>query len=131
MVRVALTAALGYAGRPRGCRELLGIDRRWGAAALTAFSGVAACVEFLLLRRGLSRRVGAVDLPRWYLARLWFAATAAAAAAWLVKVALPPVAPLVRGLATLGPFGVAYLGLSAALGISQARSLWTRLARVK
>ena len=98
---------------------------------MTAFSVVAACVEFLLLRRGVSRRVGAVDLPRRYLARLWLAATAAAAAAWLVKVTLPPVAPLVRGLATLAPFGAAYLGLSAALGISQARNLWTRLARVK
>ncbi len=130
MVRVALTAVLGTLAA-LGLPELLGIDRRWGAAALTAFSGVAACVEFLLLRRGLSRRVGAVDLPRRYLARLWFAAAAAAAAAWLVKVTLPPVAPLVRGLATLAPFGVAYLGLSAALGISQARSLWTRLARVK
>ena len=92
---------------------------------------MAAWVEFLLLRRGLSRRVGAVDLPRWYLARLWFAAAAAAAVAWIVKVTLPADAPLLRGLVTLAPFGAAYLGLGAALGIPQARSLWTRLARLK
>jgi putative peptidoglycan lipid II flippase len=130
MVRVALTAVLGTMAAlwlPR----LIGIDARWGAAGLTAFSGLSACVELLLLRRGLSKRVGAVELPPWYLGRLWLVAVSAAAVAWLAKLALPPGVPLLRGLAALVPFGLAYLGFSAALGVPQARRLWTRLSGSK
>jgi putative peptidoglycan lipid II flippase len=130
MVRVALTAALGSIAAlvlPGALR----FDPRWGAAGLTAFSGLAACVEFLLLRRGLSRRIGTVELPRRFLARLWGMAAAAAAAAWAVKLALPSGAPLVRGAATLAPFGLVYLGLAWATGVPQAQQLWNRLVRFK
>jgi putative peptidoglycan lipid II flippase len=127
MIRVVLTAALGSMAALL-LPGALGVDSRWGAAGLTAFSGLSACVEFLLLRRGLSRRIGAVEWPRWYLSRLWLIAACAAALAWLVKLALPSGAPILRGGLTLVPFGLAYLGLASTLGIPQARALWQRLA---
>jgi putative peptidoglycan lipid II flippase len=130
MIRVALTAALGSIAA-LALPGALGIDARWGAAGLTAFSGLSACVEFLLLRRGLARRVGRAELPRGFLARLWLVAAAAAGVAWLVKLVLPAGGPLVRGAATLIPFGLAYLGLASALGIPQARGLWTRISRLR
>jgi putative peptidoglycan lipid II flippase len=129
MIRVGLTAALGSMAA-LALPASIGVQARWGAAGLTACSGLSACVEFLLLRRGLSRRVGRVELPRWFLTRLWLVAAAAAAVAWLVKLALPAGAPLVRGAATLLPFGLVYLGLTLALGVPQAQGLWRRVRRL-
>ncbi len=126
IVRVVLTGALGYlAALP--LPALVGVEPRWGAAGLTASAGLAGWVEFFLLRRGLARRVGPVELPRWFLPRLWSCAAAGAAVAWIVKLALPPGNPLARGALTLGPFGLVYLGLALALGVPQARGLWDRM----
>jgi putative peptidoglycan lipid II flippase len=117
-IRVALTSALGYfcaLPLPR----LLGIDPSWGTAGLTASAGVAAWVEFALLRRALGRRIGPSGIPRALLGRLWFAALAAAAAGFAAKLALGPFVggrPLLLSPAVLTVYGVAYLGLAAALG---------------
>ena len=63
LVRVALTTLLGYLFSipvPRA----MGIDPKWGVVGLTATAGVAAWIEFLLLRRGMSRRIGASPMFR-------------------------------------------------------------------
>jgi len=130
IVRVSLTAVLGWTGA-LVIPPAVGIDQLWGAAGLTACSALSAWVEYVLLRRGLSRRIGRVDLPGGWLARMWGLAVAAAAVGWLVKLSLPVDAPLVRGVAVLCPFGIAYLGLAAAIGVPQARGLWRRLAKLK
>jgi putative peptidoglycan lipid II flippase len=130
LIRVGLTAATGSFAA-LALPRLAGYDTRWGAAGLTAFSGLSAGVEYLLLSRGLARRVGRVELPPRFLATLWGLAAAAAGVAWLVKIALPVRDPLVRGVATLVPFGFAYLGLAAALGVPQARGLWRRFVQLK
>jgi putative peptidoglycan lipid II flippase len=121
VVRVALTGALGWlAALP--LPGLLGLEARWGAAGLTASAGVAGWVEYHLLRRTLCRRIGAASLPRLFLAKLWGSATAAAAVAWVVKLALPPAGPLVEGALVLGTYGLAYVGATLALGLPHARS---------
>jgi putative peptidoglycan lipid II flippase len=127
VVRVALTAALGFvAAFP--LPAALGLGERWGAAGLTASAGVAGWVEFVMLRRALARRVGGVEIPASLVPKLWTAALLAALVAWGIKLALPAGRPLVRGVLTLGPYAAAYLALTLALGIPQARSFWTRVA---
>ena len=124
-VRVALTAALGYVAAVY-LPGWIGIESRWGAAGLTASAGLAGWVEFFLLRRTLSRRIGRIELPRMLLPRLWTAAALAAAVAWGIKLALPVMSPVITGGLTLGPYCAVYLGLTLALGIPQARGLLRR-----
>ena len=102
LIRVVLVTALGYV-----CAILvppwLGVPALWGAAGLTASAGIAGWVEFLLLRRGLARRIGATGVGVERLAKLWGAALAGAAIGWLVRMQEWPV--LYAALARLGPRG--------------------------
>jgi putative peptidoglycan lipid II flippase len=124
-VRVVLTTGLGYLCAlplPRA----LGLDVRWGAAGLTASAGAAGWVEFLLLSRGLGRRIGAVRLPASFLGRLWASAAVGAALGWGVKLLLGArgtAHPLLLGVAALGLYGLGYFGATAALGLPEAREM--------
>jgi putative peptidoglycan lipid II flippase len=122
IVRVSLGIALGY-GLALHLPRALGLDSRWGAAGITLASGLAAGVEYLLLRRALSGRIGSLRSDWGLLARLWIAATAGVVAGWLVRSALPPVHPIPAAVLILGVFGATYLGGAALLGVSQARRL--------
>jgi putative peptidoglycan lipid II flippase len=126
VVRVVLTTGLGYFCALH-LPGILGIQERWGAAGLTASYGVAAWVEFLLLRRGMARRIGAIASPVAYFARLWTAAVTSAALAWGLRILLRPHQPKVAALVILLPYGLAYLALTAALGVEQTGALWRRL----
>src|SRR6185503_19287018 len=80
IIRVTLTASLGvFCGLY--LPGLLHVDTRYGAAGLTASAGVAAWVEFALLRGGIGKRIGLCHLPKGLLPRLWSAAALATAAA--------------------------------------------------
>lgn len=125
IVRVALTAALGYVAAMY-LPGWVGIEIRWGAAGLTASAGVAGWVEFFLLRRTLARRIGPIALPRLLLPRLWASAAVAAAVAFGIKIVLPPMDPLILGGLTLGPYGLVYLGLTLMFRIPQARGFLKR-----
>jgi putative peptidoglycan lipid II flippase len=111
IVRVTLTTVLGYI-----CAiplpPLLGIDAKWGVAGLTASAGVSGWIEYLLLRSSLTRRIGQAPVGPAYVARLWAAALAGAAVAWGIKLALPPIHPILAAAATLVPFGAVYLALA-------------------
>lgn len=127
VVRVALTLVLGLAAATYLPRAL-GLDARWGTAGLTVSSGVAGWLEFVLLRRALGARVGDVRLPAAYLARLWLAAAAAAAVGWGVRRLFAGAHPLPVAGAVCAAYGAAYLGLTVALDVGEARGL---LARVR
>jgi putative peptidoglycan lipid II flippase len=121
IIRIALTTVLGYLCAiplPR----LLGIPAIWGAAGLTASAGVAGWVEMLLLRRTLNLRIGRTGLAAGYVARLWAAALAGAAAAWGVKLSAPPANPAVTAVIVLGPYGVVFFAAAFALGVPEASS---------
>jgi putative peptidoglycan lipid II flippase len=126
IVRVTLTAALGFAAALYG-PAVVGIEARWGAAGLTASSAVCGWVEFLLLRRTLARRIGAVHVPGPYLAKLWASAAIAAGVAWAIKLALPPSPPLLVGALTLGSYGLGYIGFALLFGLPEPRGLLRRL----
>jgi putative peptidoglycan lipid II flippase len=127
-VRVILTTALGYfCALP--LPHLLGIDPRWGVAGLTASAGFAGWVEFLLLRRGMNRRIGRSEFPASFFLRLWLAAAIAAAVAWGIKVGLHPQRPIIAALLILIPYGAVYLGCAELFGVEQARGLVRRVFR--
>ena len=128
MVRVALTTVLGYLFAiplPRW----LGVPPLWGAAGLTASAGIAGWVEMLMLRRVLNARIGWTGLPLAYIARLWFAAGLAAAAAWAIRLAFPSWHPFVTAAIVLGPFGIVYFAVALAFGLPEAAAVFGRFTR--
>jgi putative peptidoglycan lipid II flippase len=128
LVRVVLTTGLGLA-----CAlplpHLLGIEARWGAAGLTASAGIAGWVEFALLRRALRGRIGA-DAPAGTIA-LWAAALVAAGAGWGIRLWVGVAHPIATAAAVLAPFGALYVGLAAAMGVAEARTLLDRARRLR
>jgi putative peptidoglycan lipid II flippase len=134
VVRVALTTVLGcLCALPKGAPllpKLLAIDPRWGVAGLTASAGFAAWVEFMLLRQGMAQRIGRIESPVAYFARLWAAAALSAALAWGIRWALHLHRPILAAVLILFPYGAAYLALTATMGIDQAAALARRLLRM-
>ena len=110
IIRVTLTLMLGYLFAIP-LPPLLGLAPKWGVAGLTTSAGLAAWVEFSLLRWSLNRRLGWTGLPRPYLARLWLMALTASAAAVAVKFSIH-AGPRLTALAVLPIFGAVYLGMA-------------------
>ncbi len=109
VIRVVLTTALGwFAALP--LPPMVGLDPRWGVAGLTASAGAAGWIEFVLLRRTLNRRIGPTGIPAAFTAKLWCAALAAAAAAWVVKLAIGRVHPVLGAAVILSPYAAVYFG---------------------
>ncbi|HEY0972379.1 MAG TPA: murein biosynthesis integral membrane protein MurJ [Gemmatimonadales bacterium] len=128
LARISLGIALGIPAA-LWLPGALGIDRQWGAALLTLASGVAGWVEFALLRRAISRRIGGTDVGAGLLARLWGTALVAAAVAWGAKLLVATPWPQLTAIIVLGVFGVTYLALTTALGIGDTAALVGRLRR--
>ncbi len=128
IVRVVLTTVLGYV-----CSQhlpaLVGIELRWGVAGLTASAGIAAWIEFSLLRRGLARRIGRTGLRPKYLLMLWGAAGLGAAAGWGAKIAIGDIHPIVAAFLVLGLFGGIYLACAMLMKIPEIRGVTARLGR--
>ena len=110
LVRVTLTLVLGYL-----CAiplpHAIGLEPRWGVVGLTASAGVAAWVEFVMLRLSLNRRLGWTGIERRYLMRLWAMALAASALGIALKFSLH-AGPRMVALAVLVVYGAANLGLA-------------------
>jgi putative peptidoglycan lipid II flippase len=128
IVRVLLTTVLGYLCAlplPR----LLGIEPRWGVAGLTISAGIASWVELHLLRRTLNRRIGRTGLPAGYLVKLWGMALVAAAAGWALHRFGGNHGPISLALLVLGSYGIIYFFGTWAMGLAEARALFSRLRR--
>jgi putative peptidoglycan lipid II flippase len=128
IVRVVLTSGLGYLFAIP-LPKLLGIDAHWGVAGLTASAGIAGWVEFVLLRRTLNARIGRTGLPASFVARLWLAAAAAAAAAWGVKELVGARPAILLAVLTVVPYGAVYFGVTAAIGVPEVGAVLGRLRR--
>jgi putative peptidoglycan lipid II flippase len=129
VVRVILTTSLGYI-----CALWLpgwiGVDPRWGVAGLTGSAGVAAWVEYFLLRRSIIARIGHVSVGSRHLLTLWSCAALAAATAFGVKLLLGGERPLVTGLVALPTYGLCYFAATAALGVPEVQRVRGRLSRL-
>ena len=140
VVRVVLTTLLGYFFA-LVLPGLLGLDRKLGAAGLTASAGLAGWVEFYLLRRELDKRIGRTRLIPARMTRLWLAAIVGAAIPWIYKLSLDRGNPLfsahenvvrskLGALLLLAIYGFTYLGLTAAFKIHEATSIIDRGRRL-
>jgi putative peptidoglycan lipid II flippase len=122
IVRVVLTTVLGYLFSiplPR----MLGLDPKWGVAGLTMSAGIAAWVEFSLLRHALNTRIGRTGVAVPFVLQLWIAALVSAGAAWGVKLLLGVAHPIPLAIAALIPYGLVYFGITGALGLPEARTI--------
>ena len=108
-----------------------GIEEAWGAPGLALAGSLAGWLEFLLLRRSLSRIVGRTVSNPGLLARLWGAAAAAAVGAWGVLRLVHQQPPLVVFALVIGCYAVIYLGITHLLGIREARSFVARFTRTR
>ncbi len=140
VVRVILTTGLGYFFALI-LPGLLGLDRKLGAAGLTASAGLAGWVEFYLLRREMDKRIGRTRLVPARMLRLWGAALAGAAVPWAYKLVADRGAPILSAhenavpsklmaLALLCAYGLTYLGITAAFGIPEAKNVFDRSRRL-
>ena len=133
VIRVALTLALGwFFSNP--LPRLLGINPRWGVAGLTLSAGLAAWLEYSLLRRALHQRIGIVDFPASRVLRLWTAAIAAAVLCFLLHRHLPvhghgSRAAILTAIAVLIPYGALYVAFTVAMKIPIPGSLLRRFKR--
>jgi putative peptidoglycan lipid II flippase len=143
IARVGVTAILGAAAA--GAAILGWIEPRLGTAGLTASAGLAGWMEFLLLQRALSARIGRFSLGGASLIKLWAAALLAGGGAFalahlfgghgagLSSGSVPPVAgrdhPVLLGALVLGAYGAGYVVLTLVLGVEQARAASRRLER--
>jgi putative peptidoglycan lipid II flippase len=133
VIRVALTLVLGwFCSIP--LPHLLGIDSRWGVAGLTLSAGLAASLEYILLRRAMHERIGVVDYPASRVLRLWLAAIVAALLCFLLHRHLPihghgTRAAVLTAIAVLIPYGVLYIVFTVAMKIPVPGSLLRRIKR--
>ena len=133
-LRVALSVALGIT--LMFPLDSVGVGRlRFGAAGLALGASAAAWLEYVLLRRRLTKVIGPHGPGAPMVARIFLAGGLASAAGVGVFLALPPVAPgsdvlasltglpvsvvspPMLALETVLPFGVVYLAAAVGLGL--------------
>ena len=128
IVRVLLTSLLGYlAALP--LPRLLGIEPRWGVAGLTISAGIASWVEFLLLQRGMRRRLGQMGISPVFLIQVWLAAMLGAVAARGVLIALGHHAPIPLALVVLSVYGILFFAVTILMKLPEANSMLSLLRR--
>ena len=118
-LRVILTAGLGWL-LAFPIPAWFGLPARVGLAGLTVSAGIAAWIEFALLRAALNRRIGRTGLPSAVLARMWCAALCAAAAAFALKQWARDMPPPAAGVIVLALFGAVYFSVAMILKSPEA-----------
>ena len=108
--------------------KILGVDHKWGVAGLTASAGLAGWIEFALLRRALMLRIGDTSLTGGYMLRLWAVALGSALIAYVLKVSLGGVHPIIMALLTLPLYGMGYFVGTFLLGIPEATHVMNMFA---
>jgi putative peptidoglycan lipid II flippase len=119
-LRVLLTAGLGwFLAFP--VPRWFGIPARFGLVGLTVSAGMAAWIEFSLLRRSMNRRIGRTGLRYAYVTKLWAIALGSAALSFAVRLEMTRFPPLVSGAVVLSLYGLLYFLSSIALGVPDAK----------
>lgn len=122
IARVLLGATLGGAGVLLITRGTTA-DPRIAIFALTGGSGIAAWVEYLLLRRAIGRRVGPTGVPARRMATLWALAVVAGLLAFGTRLPLQAegFSAILQAIAAVAVFGAVYLGGAKLLKVDDAR----------
>jgi putative peptidoglycan lipid II flippase len=120
--RVILTTGLGWllafpVPRWMGLQPLVGV------AGLTVAAGLAAWVEFMLLRSSLNKEIGRTGLPVSFMTRLWGMAVPACGVAFLLKIWTAGLPRIPAGIIVMSVYGALYLGFTAAIGVPHAKRI--------
>jgi putative peptidoglycan lipid II flippase len=126
--RVFVAAALGASLMLVGRNFSIG-GNPLGVAGLALGSGLAAWLEWYLLRRELRRRLGDVLPPVSALLRMLAAAGVAGVVARGVGMVLPGLHSILLGGVVLGVFGLLYFALGAAMGLPEVGRMLGRVWR--
>lgn len=110
--------------------KVSGIDPKWGPAGLTAGFGMAAWVEFLLLKSKLAKLIGKIpfDFSHWL--KLWSAAVAAALASGMIRYFFEEQRLFFKGPLALVVFALFYVAITYAFKVPESISLLQRIKRV-
>lgn len=110
-----------------------GADQLLGVVGISAASGLAAWIEFILLRRGIRRRVGAGESKISFMLKLWLAAigagaTAAALDAFAIRdlAARLPLRYIAEAILVSGVFGIVYFAAAFALRVPEVTATLSR-----
>jgi putative peptidoglycan lipid II flippase len=113
-----------------GATDLLGV------IGISAASGLAAWIEFILLRRGIRNRVGSGESKTSFMLKLWVAAIAGGAAAVAADTyairdlaARLPLRYIVEAMLVSGIFGIIYFAVAFALRVPEVTATLSRLKR--
>ena len=145
MIRVALSAVLAFGLMlqfesieifgltiPAGFfRDVRIGDQPLGPVGLALGGGIAAWVEWALLKRALRRRIGAVGARGSAVARMFAAALAAAAAGWGVKLLADGVGPEIQAALVFTAFGAVYFVAAGILRLEQSDAVFRRLRNLR
>lgn len=141
IVRVVAAALLGFllmaqfeAIEPLGLRagllQRITVEgRALGAMGLAIGSGIAAWIEWGLLRRKLHQRIGSVGAGAGKLARMFAAALLAAAAGWGVRLLIDSMHPLPKAFLIFSIYGLLYFFFAGLFRLREAELLRDRLLR--
>jgi putative peptidoglycan lipid II flippase len=122
-LRVAITAGLGwFLAFP--VTKWLGLPAHLGLIGLTASAGMAAWVEFILLRSSLNRRIGWTGLLLPQMASLLGLALGSAGLAFAVKYWTQNLPPLISGSLIILVYGSAYFAAAVGMRIPDAIQLF-------
>jgi putative peptidoglycan lipid II flippase len=128
VVRIVLTSLLGYFAALY-LPKMLGLDAKLGVAGLTATAGMAGWIEFYLLRRAMSKRIGPTSISPTHNLKLWLSAAAAAAVAWGVKLGVSGAHTFWLAVLVTMVYGLVYLTLTTLMQIREATALTSKITR--
>ncbi|MBI4851607.1 MAG: murein biosynthesis integral membrane protein MurJ [Acidobacteria bacterium] len=107
----------------------LNIEAFWGTLGITLSAGLTSWLELFLLRRSLTKQIGATRLG-WVLGiKLWLSAFIGAAVSVGVKFLIGKYHPILIGIVVLTPYAITYLALTWILGVSEIRKLTKRFEK--
>lgn len=109
----------------------MGIDPKFGAMGLTLASAIAGCIEFVLLRRALSTKIGKVEMTAGYLSRVWITGLVSGATAWVVYRITGADNPITTAVIVFATFGIVYLALTNLLAIPTALDITSKLSKLR
>jgi len=111
-----------FAGTTVGGRTL-------GPVGLAMGSGIAAWIEWVLLRRRLKERIGPVGARFAILWRMFSAALIAAAVGWGVRMLFGGFHPSLSAVAIFAAYGIVYFLIADRLGLEEASRVSRRILR--
>ena len=126
-IRVAVAAGLGWL-LAFPVSRWIGLPAHLGLIGLTLAAGMAAWIEFTLLRLSMKRRIGKTGLQPAYAAKLSLIAVIAAGIAFAIKYWIQSLPPLLSGPIVLSVFGLIYLGSAIVIRVPEATQLLNALS---